>query len=161
WSGDAAAFAADAALRGDDNPRMAQFQEHMAGWRRSGRLAKPDDLARVVAFLASDESSFVVGHNLLATGLTTAPHLIQRTLASREAAVAVGRLHGLRGKAAVVATANEPLREALARRLEAEGAAVSFLDPARCADAAAVRAELDAAARRRPLALVVFGLRPD
>jgi len=161
WRGAAAAFAADAALRGDENPRMAQFQEHMAGWRRSGRLAKPDDLARVVAFLASDESRFVVGHNLLATGLTTAPHLIQRTLASRAAAVGAERLDGLSDKAAVVATANEPLREALARRLDAEGATVSFLDPARCADAAAVGAGLEAAARERPLALVVFGLRPD
>ncbi len=37
-----------------------------------GRMADPAEIARVVMFLASDESSFMVGHSLVADGGLTA-----------------------------------------------------------------------------------------
>jgi len=37
-----------------------------------GRFGKPEEIARAVLFLASDDSTFVTGHLLLVDGVNTA-----------------------------------------------------------------------------------------
>ncbi len=50
----------------------AQALKDSAAYIPMGRFARPDEIARVVLFLASDDSSFVTGHLLLADGGNTA-----------------------------------------------------------------------------------------
>ncbi len=49
-----------------------QALQDSAAYIPMGRFAKPDEIARVVLFLASDDASFVTGHLLLADGGNTA-----------------------------------------------------------------------------------------
>ncbi|GGD82398.1 SDR family NAD(P)-dependent oxidoreductase [Caballeronia grimmiae] len=48
----------------DDEPLMAKFRERIP----LGRAAQPDDIAAVIAFLASDDARFVTGVNLPVDG---------------------------------------------------------------------------------------------
>ena len=45
-----------------------QFREHEKASVPLGRIADPDEIAKVIVFLASDESSFVNGIKLCADG---------------------------------------------------------------------------------------------
>lgn len=49
----------------DENPDFRQFWETKAPL---GRLGEPDDIAGVVAFLASDDARFITGHGLVVDG---------------------------------------------------------------------------------------------
>ncbi|CAL8480572.1 protein of unknown function (plasmid) [Caballeronia sp. S22] len=51
-----------------DEPLMAKFRERIP----LGRAAKPDDIAPVIAFLASDDARFVTGVNLPVDGSLSA-----------------------------------------------------------------------------------------
>lgn len=58
----------DMAHRGLDSFRRSGFPVDMLLAYRQGRLGKPDEVARAVAFLASVESEFVNGHALAVDG---------------------------------------------------------------------------------------------
>jgi len=49
-------------------PDFDQFKKQAVGKTPAGRIGKPDDLARIVAFLASPESSWIVGQTVIADG---------------------------------------------------------------------------------------------
>ena len=49
-------------------PFFDKFKEEVLGRTPAGRIGKPEDLARVVAFLCSPESSWIVGQTLIADG---------------------------------------------------------------------------------------------
>jgi len=49
-------------------PRLDEFKKRVVDQTPAGRIGKPDDLARVVAFLALPESSWIVGQTLIADG---------------------------------------------------------------------------------------------
>ena len=51
-----------------DEAQARQFAEHMASQVPLGRMADPDEIAKVAVFLASDDSSFVNGVELFADG---------------------------------------------------------------------------------------------
>ena len=52
----------------DSFPRAAEMQQVVAASTPLGRLGTPDDFARVVAFLASDNSKWITGQVVLADG---------------------------------------------------------------------------------------------
>lgn len=61
--------------------REAEFEKDPVLFRREshfqalGRIGRPEEIASVAAFLASDDASFVTGHNLVADGGRTAVNL--------------------------------------------------------------------------------------
>lgn len=60
-----------------DTPATAELQkdpewlQHQLGRLLLGRIGRPEDVASAVLFLASDESAFVTGHNLIVDGGAT------------------------------------------------------------------------------------------
>src|ERR1700731_837827 len=46
----------------------SEFEKHFLALTPLGRIGKPADIAKVVAFLASDDSGWLTGEILLATG---------------------------------------------------------------------------------------------
>ena len=46
----------------------SDFQKSMIAGTPLGRFGQPDDIARIAVFLASDESSFINGHDLVVDG---------------------------------------------------------------------------------------------
>jgi NAD(P)-dependent dehydrogenase (short-subunit alcohol dehydrogenase family) len=55
-------------LAGDDEAAQHRMLDQMALDLPIGRVASPDEIARVALFLASDDSSFVTGAELFADG---------------------------------------------------------------------------------------------
>ena len=62
----------DTAMRRDLEAQQRRYQlpgtEERAALIPVGRVAVPDDVARIAAFLASDESSYLVGESINASG---------------------------------------------------------------------------------------------
>ncbi len=59
-------------FEGSDPVSREQALKESASYLPMGRFAQPEEIARAVLFLASDDSSFVTGHLLLADGGNTA-----------------------------------------------------------------------------------------
>jgi NAD(P)-dependent dehydrogenase (short-subunit alcohol dehydrogenase family) len=57
---------------------MARVEGHLAGLTPLRRAGTPDDIARVVAFLASDDGAFVNGQDLVVDGGTEQGELWRR-----------------------------------------------------------------------------------
>ncbi|MCU1352317.1 MAG: short-chain dehydrogenase/reductase [Acidimicrobiales bacterium] len=55
-----------------DAPGMEAYRSAMLGAHKLGRFGRPEEIAAVAAFLASDDASFVTGHALVADGGMTA-----------------------------------------------------------------------------------------
>ncbi|WP_328723464.1 SDR family oxidoreductase [Streptomyces sp. NBC_00247] len=51
-----------------DGEHAAEFKQYLASQVPLGRLARPDEIAAAVLFLASDQSSFITGSNLYVDG---------------------------------------------------------------------------------------------
>ncbi len=47
---------------------LAEIEEMTKGYALLGRVAKPAEIANAIYFLASEQSSFITGHNLIADG---------------------------------------------------------------------------------------------
>ncbi len=161
WQGDAGAFEKDPVLAGGERPGIAEHRSRLDAMHPTGRRAMPDDLARSVAFLASDESAFVNAHNLLTTGGIIPPRQAQRILQSRANASAIVPFGGLRGKSVVIATENAALSSALAARFEAESSRVEMLRLAGDLAPESVISALERIAQAGPIGAVVFAMRPD
>ena len=58
----------DMVSEGKSDEQMQQLMDKISGMSMLGRTGVPEDIAKVVAFLASDESSFMTGQFLLADG---------------------------------------------------------------------------------------------
>ena len=58
----------DMVSEGKSEEQMRQLMDKISGMSMLGRTGVPEDIANVVAFLASDESSFMTGQFLLADG---------------------------------------------------------------------------------------------
>lgn len=161
WQGDSNAFERDPVLAGGTRPNLEEHQRRLDAMHPTGRRAMPDDLARSVAFLASDESAFVNAHNLHTTGGIIPPRQAQRILESRGTAVAIPASGGLRGKSVVVVTENGTVSSALSTRLESAGARVTTLSISGNETQELVAAELDRIGQSAPIGAVVFAVRPD
>jgi len=48
--------------------QLAQLAEHIGNQVPIGRFGRPEEIAKIVTFFASDDSSFVVGAELIADG---------------------------------------------------------------------------------------------
>jgi NAD(P)-dependent dehydrogenase (short-subunit alcohol dehydrogenase family) len=55
-------------LAGGEKEQVAQFKAGLAAMVPLGRLGQPDEIAKAVVFLASDDSSFVAGAELFVDG---------------------------------------------------------------------------------------------
>jgi NAD(P)-dependent dehydrogenase (short-subunit alcohol dehydrogenase family) len=161
WAGQATAFAEDPVVKGEERPGIELSRQRLDAMHPSGHRAMPDDLARSVAFLASDESAFVMGHNLMTTGFIIPPTMARRIVESRSQGVRRPSLDSLVGTSVVLATENERVASAFGAAFESRGARVVTLDPKRYMDAASVRAALEAFAENAPIAALVFAMRPD
>ena len=53
---------------GMDDETYAKFLEHCKATHPIGRSGQPEEVARVIAFLASDASSFITGSNVSVDG---------------------------------------------------------------------------------------------